>query len=72
MVTLSSEKNSGERHPVYVLHIAPGADRCLLRTSDEAVAQALVFAKCEHVRVWLTDQGYDFVLFEDFRPVESV
>jgi hypothetical protein len=44
----------------------------LLRTSYEAVAQALVFAKCGHVRVWLTDEGYDFVLFEDFRPVESV
>src|ERR1700676_134701 len=55
--------------PVYVLHIAPGADRCLLRTSDEAVAQALVFAKRGHVRLWLTDEGYDFVLFEDFREV---
>jgi hypothetical protein len=57
---------------VYALHTAPGADQYLLRTSDEAVAQALVFAKSGLVRVWLTDEGYDFVLFEDFRPVESV
>ena len=33
---------------------------------DEAVAQALVSAKRGYVRVWLTDEEYDFLLLEDF------
>jgi hypothetical protein len=57
---------------VYVLHTDPGADQYLLRTREEAVKQALAFAKRERVRAWLTDEGYDFVLLEDFRIVESV
>ena len=57
---------------VYVLHTAPGADQYLLRTREEAVAQAVTFARREQVRAWLTDEGYDFVLLEDFRAVESV
>ena len=47
---------------VYVLHTAPGADQYLLRTSDEAVAQALMFAERQASCVALTDEGYDFVL----------
>jgi hypothetical protein len=51
---------------VYVLHTAPGPDQYLLRTRDEAVAQAVTRAKRHHVRAWLTtDEGYDFVLLED-------
>ena len=57
---------------VYVLHTAPRADQYLLRTREEAVAQAVAFARREQVRAWLTDEGYDFVLLEDFRAVESV
>ena len=57
---------------IYVLHTAPGADQYLLRTREEAVAQAVTFARREQVRAWLTDEGYDFVLLEDFRAVESV
>ena len=57
---------------VYVLHTAPGADQSLLRTCEEAVAQAVTCAKRQHVRAWLTDEGYDFMLLEDFRVVESV
>jgi Protein of unknown function (DUF2934) len=56
----------------YVLHTASGADQYLLRTCDEAVGQAVTFAKRQHVRAWLTDDGYDFVLLEDFRVMESV
>jgi hypothetical protein len=44
----------------------------VLRSRDEAVAQAVTVAKREHVRAWLTDERYDFVLLEDFRVVESV
>jgi len=48
---------------VYVLHAAPGPDQYLLRTCDEAVAQALTTAKRRHVRAWFTtDNSYDFVL----------
>jgi hypothetical protein len=57
---------------MYVLHTAPGPDQYVLRSRDEAVARAVAFAKREHVRAWLTDEGYDFVLLEDFRVVESV
>ena len=57
---------------MYVLHTAPGPDQYVLRSRDEAVAQAVTVAKREHVRAWLTDEGYDFVLLEDFRVVESV
>jgi aminoglycoside/choline kinase family phosphotransferase len=58
--------------PVYVLHTAPRADQYLLRSREEAVAQALTFAKRQQVRAWMTDGDYDFTLLEDFRVVESV
>jgi hypothetical protein len=57
---------------VYVLHTAPGPDQYVLRSREAAVAQAVTFAKRESVRAWLTDEGHDFVLIEDFRMVESV
>ena len=57
---------------VYVLHIAPGADQYQLRTREEALAQAVSLAKREGVRAWLTDEGYDFVLLEDFRTTDSL
>ena len=57
---------------VYVLHAAPGADQYLLRMRHEAVLQAQTFAQRERVRAWLTtDEGYDFVLLEDFRPTPT-
>ncbi len=57
---------------VYVLHTATGPDQYVRRTREEAVAQAGMVAKRQGVRTWLTDEGYDFVLLEDFRAVESV
>lgn len=60
-------KEKREATVVYVLHTAPGADQYLLRTHEEAIAQALASATRQHVRAWLTDEGYDFVLLEDFR-----
>jgi hypothetical protein len=69
-IVVREEKREGRL--VYVLHTAPSADQSLLRTRDEAVAHALTFAKRQHVRAWLTDEGYDFMLLEDFRVVESV
>ena len=69
-IVIREEKR--DRSVVYVLHTAPGADQYLLRSREEAVAQALICAKRQQVRVWLTDEGYDFRLLEDFRAVESV
>ena len=69
-VVVRQEKREGKR--VYVLHTAPGADQYLLRSREEAVAKALMFAERQHVRAWLTDSDYDFRLIEDFRVVESV
>lgn len=60
-----------ERAVVYVLHTAPGPDQYVVRSRDEAVAQAVTVAKRERVRAWLTDEGYDFLLLDDFRVVES-
>jgi len=57
---------------VYVLHVAPGADQYQLRTREEALAQAVSLAKQEGVRVWLTDEGYDFILLEDFRTTDAL
>ena len=69
-IVIRQEKRKGRF--VYVLHTAPGADQYLLRSREEAVTQAVTFAKRECVRAWLTDEGYDFALLEDFRVVESV
>jgi hypothetical protein len=58
--------------PVYVLHIAPGADQYEFRRRDGAIARGVSLAERHQVRVWLTDEGYDFVLLEDFRVLASV
>ena len=64
-IVMREEKRGGTL--VYVLHTAPGADQYEFRRRDEGIAQAVALAKREHVRAWLTDEGYDFVLLEDFR-----
>jgi hypothetical protein len=61
-----------EGRDVYVLHTAPGADQYLLRTRDEAVAQAVTFAKRQSVRAWFCGETSDVVLLNDSRVVESV
>jgi hypothetical protein len=53
---------------VYVLHTAPGPEQYLLHGREEAVALAVTRANWRHVRAWLTtDEGYNYVLLEDFR-----
>lgn len=69
-IVVREEKREGKL--VYVLHTAPGADQYILRNREQAVAQAVTFAKREHLRAWLSDEGYDFALLEDFRVVKSV
>ena len=69
-IVVREEKRQGAL--VYVLHTAPGADQSLLRRREEALAQALTLARRACVRALLTDEGYDFVLLEDFRVMETV
>jgi hypothetical protein len=61
-----------ERAVVYVLRTAPGPDQYVLRSCEEAVAQAVRAAQRQSVRAWLTDEGCNYLLLEDFRLVESV
>lgn len=61
-----------EKEGTSTLHTAPGADQYLLRRRDEAVAQAVTFAKRQGVRAWLCGETSDFVLLNDSRVVESV
>lgn len=69
-VVIREEQREGSL--IYVLHRAPGPDQYLLRTREEALAHAIRFAKRQDVRAWLTDEGYDFVLLEDFRTVDTL
>jgi phage-related baseplate assembly protein len=52
---------------VYVLHRTSTPNQVLLRTREEAVAQALAFAKRQHVRAWCANGDADFVLLGTFR-----
>jgi hypothetical protein len=51
---------------VYILGTPSTPAQFQVRTRDEAVAQALAFAKRQHVRAWFGD-GDDFVLLGSFR-----
>jgi hypothetical protein len=61
-----------EGRDVYVLHTAAGVDQYLLRTREEAVRQAVTFAKRQGVRAWLAGETREFVPLDDDRVVESV
>jgi hypothetical protein len=56
----------------FVLHTVPGPEQCVICSRDDAVRQAVVFAKRERVRVWSTDDGAGAILLKDFRVVKSV
>jgi hypothetical protein len=64
-VVVRSETRDGRN--VYVLRTAPGPGQCLLRSRDEAIAQAAAYAEHQGVRVWLTNGGSDFTLVKNFR-----
>jgi hypothetical protein len=40
-------------------------------TREDAIAFALEFSSCRHLRAWLTDNAVDFEVLEDFRVMES-
>jgi LPS sulfotransferase NodH len=68
-VVIREEQRDGKG--VYVLHTAPGVDQYVLRSREDAIAQAVTFARRQQVRAWVTDGDYDFALLEDFRVLES-
>jgi hypothetical protein len=69
-VVIRDHVRDGRR--VFALQTVPRPEQCVLRSRDDAVRQAVVFAKREHVRVWSTNDGAGFVLLEDFRVARSV
>ena len=68
-IVVRQEKREGTL--VYVLHTVPGPDQYLLRTREEAVAQALTFAKGARVRAWLASGESDVVLLGEFQVPTS-
>ena len=64
----------GNPSAVYVLGTPSGPDQFTVRTRDEAVEQAIAFAKHQCVRAWFANGNDTFVLLGTFRQetVESV
>ena len=56
----------GNPSAVYLLGTPSSPDQFALRTRDEAVSQALAYAKRQHARAWFTKDD-DFVLLGTFR-----
>jgi hypothetical protein len=69
-VVVREEGREGNR--TYVLHTAPGPDQWTFHTQGAALAWALALAEHQQVRVWLTDEGYDFTLVRDVHREASV
>ena len=63
----------GNPSTVYLLGTSVAPDQFMLRTRDDAVSQALAYAKRQHVRAWFAKGDEDFVLLGTFReePVKS-
>jgi hypothetical protein len=63
----------GNPSTVFLLGTPAAPDQFILRTRDEAVSQALAYAKHQHVRAWFTKGDDEFVLLGTFREeqVES-
>jgi hypothetical protein len=57
----------GNRSTAYLLGTPAAPDQFLLRTRDEAVSQALAYAKHRHLQAWFAKDDEDFVLLGTFR-----
>ena len=56
---------------VFVLGTPTTPDQFILRTRDEAVSQALAYAKRQHVRAWFAKGDDDFLLLGTFREEQA-
>lgn len=63
----------GNPSTVYLLGTRAAPDQLILRTRDQAVSQAVAYARRQHVRAWFAKGHEDFVLLRTFRegPVKS-
>lgn len=57
----------GNPHVIYVLGTPANPGQFLVRTRDEAVAQAVAFAKWQQVRAWFDNDDGTLVLLGTFR-----
>ena len=57
----------GNPSTVYLLGTPSAPDQFTLRTRDEAVSQALAFAKRQQVQAWFANGDDEFVLLGTFR-----
>ena len=57
---------------VHILRTAPGTDQYLLRSREEAVAQAVTFAEREGVQAWFVDESDHYVPLTRSRLVEPL
>ena len=57
----------GNPSTVYLLGTPSSPDQVTLLTRDEAVSEALAYAKRQHARAWFVRGDDDFVLLGTFR-----
>jgi hypothetical protein len=57
----------GNPSTAFLLGTPAAPDQFILRTRDEAVSQALAYARQQHVRAWFARGDDDFVLLGTFR-----
>ena len=62
----------GNSSTVYLLGTASAPDQFTLRTRDEAVSQALAFAKRQQVRAWFANGDDECVLLGTFRKENAL
>ena len=56
---------------VFLLGTPSAPDQFIVPTRDEAVSQALAYAKRQHVRAWFAKGDDDFVLLGTFREEQA-
>ena len=61
----------GNPSTVFLLGTPAAPDQFILRSRDEAVSQALAYAKRQHVHAWFANGDDDFVLLGTFGTSES-
>ena len=61
----------GNRSTVYLLGTPSTPDQFILRTRDQAVSQALAYARHQRVRAWFAKGDHGFVLLGTFTTIES-
>jgi hypothetical protein len=61
----------GNPSTVFLLGTPAAPDQFILRTRDQAVSQALAYARQQRVRAWFANGDADFVLLGTFRNEEK-